>query len=125
MKRILAITFILSSMSTLALAAPLASGTVTGTGVAIYGGVDAASALNATNGLVRTSTGVRAIVNTDTGHTEYALGTKHDTGNKIFGTANDSTNIYWFQSIAGNTLGANFGTGTNKDNFGGAGWTAY
>ena len=100
-------------------------GTGTG-GMAVTGGVDQTAANAASNPLVRMSTGVQGVVNfTAATHIEYAIGTKHVTGSKYFGTSNDSTNIYWLQSVKGDLVPGTFGTGTNNSNFTSAGWTAY
>lgn len=130
MKNILALTLILLSIAGSAFAADISSnGLIGSTGVggfAVYGGVDATAAGAATNPLVRMSTGVQGVVNFDaTTHTSYAIGTKHVSGSKYFGTANDSTNVYWLQSAKGDLDPATFGTGVDNSNFAGGGWTAY
>ena len=90
--------------------------------------------LDATNPLVRFSTGVMGIVNFTAAanlSSSYAIGSKHFKGSKVFGTANDSTNIYWKASPATSATPyfttTEFGTSTaaTNDNFGVAGWTAY
>lgn len=134
MKKILALTLLLLSFTGSAFAAPVASNALIGVagppasgGLSVFGGVDAAAALAATNPLVKMSTGVQGVMNFDaTAHTSYAIGTKHITGSKYFGTSNDSTAIFWKQSVAGVLVPATFGTAIVNDNFSAAGqWTAY
>lgn len=132
MKKLLVLTLILLSFSSSAFAAALASHTLpSDAGLGIYGGTTAAEAAAATNPLVRFSTGVWGIVNFAAANnlsTSYAIFTKHYKGSKIFGTANDSTNVYWkaeaAQKNAPYLLIADLGTGTDNTNFG-TGWTAY
>ena len=134
MKKILALTLILFSFAGSAYAAALSEGTPSNSGAAIYGGDSANNALNATNPLVRMSTGVMGVFNipdavgTPPKINSYVIVTKHTNGNKIFGTASDSTNIYYKQSTSGTALtSALAGTGdTDATNFPiGSGWTAY
>ena len=132
MKKIVALTAILLSFSATSFAASIASNALIGDatagtgGLAVFGGVDATAAQNAAAPLVRMSTGVQGVINYDnTTHAEYAVGTKHVSGSKYFGTSNDSTNMYWLQSTRGNLAPATFGTATNNTNFVGGGWTAY
>lgn len=136
MKNVLVLTMLLLSFAGSAFADGTAVSTnqligdaTAGTGgMAVYGGVDATSAALATaNPLVRMSTGVQAVVNfTAATHLSYALITKHVSGSKYFGTANDSTNIYWKQDVKGNLDPAKAGSGVDNSNFTTAGaWTAY
>lgn len=128
MKKTLALLLASIAFSSSAYAAALATNTVTATGVAVYGGADAATAAAATNPLVRFSTGVAGLVNftaASNQSTSYAIVAKHSTGSKIFGTSNDSTNIYWKASPAGVLTNTAAGALTNNGNFGTAGWTAY
>ena len=132
MKKILAFGLVALSFSTSAFATALNTNTLPGNaGVAIYGGTIDTEAQNATNPLVRLSTGVWGVVNFTASankSTSYAIATKHEKGSKIFGTANDSTNIYWKASPAVSTapyMDVNaVGAGVDNTNFG-AGWTAY
>lgn len=140
MKKIFALTLILLSFAGSASAAALGANTVSNSGAAIYGGDSAANALAAVNPLVRMSTNVSGVVNipspsgTPPKVGSYVIVTKHFNGSKLFGTASDSTNIYYRQSTSGYVLtngagGAvtDSGTGTNDAaNFPiGSGWTAY
>jgi hypothetical protein len=132
MKKVLALVLLLLSVAGYSFAADIASGDLIGDatagtgGLALYGGVDSTAANDATNPLVRMSTGVQAQVNFDSAtHNSYALITKHVSGSKYFGTANDSTNIYWWQSTKGNLDNSIAGSGTDNENFAAEGWTAY
>lgn len=141
MKKVLALTLLsLSFASSYAFAGNgvagtvLASNAVTTPAISIYGGNTQANATAAKNPLIKLSTNVSAIVNYDTvdqsvgKSSNYAIGTKHKDGSKIFGTASDSTTIFFKQNASGTTLAAGtFGTGKNNDNFAtaGGGWTAY
>jgi hypothetical protein len=99
MKKIITLALVALSFSSSAFAAALATHTVTtAAGQGVYGGTTATEATNASNPLVRFSTGVYGVVNftaTNNLSSSYALFAKHYKGSKIFGTANDSTNIYW------------------------------
>jgi len=131
MKKILALTLLLLSITGSAFASSVATNTLIGSagvgGMSVTGGVDQTAADNASNPLVRLSTGVQGVVNFDTStHLEYAIGTKHVSGSKYFGTSNDSTNIYWLQSVKGDLAPGTFGSVSNNSNFASsAGWTAY
>lgn len=132
MKKILALSLVALSFSSSAYAASLATNTLpSAAGVAIYGGTTSTEAQNATNPLVRLSTGVWGVVNFTAANnlsSSYVVATKHYKGSKIFGTSNDSTNVYWKASPAVTTAPylavADVGTGTTNSNFG-TGWTAY
>jgi len=126
MKKILATILIVLSFASSAFATAISTGTaLTTAGLAVYGGVDATAAGAAPSPLVKFSTGVFGQVNFDaTAHDAYAILTKHTSGSKLFGTANDSTNIYWKQVITGALV--NGGTVVGNANFTSAlGWTAY
>lgn len=133
MKKIIVLTVLLLTFAGSAFAAGTAvtSHQVIGdgtTGLGVYGGVDAtAAALDTANPLVRMSTGVMGMVNYDsTTHTSYALITKHLSGSKYFGTANDATNIYWKQDAKGGLDATKGGSDIDSSNFTTAGsWTAY
>ncbi len=132
MKKIITLTLVVLSFSSSAFAGALSSHNLTpSAGAAIYGGTTSAEATNASHPLVRFSTGVWGVVNFTAANnlsSSYAIFAKHYKGSKIFGTANDSTNIYWkaepAQANAPYLLIANVGTGTDNANFG-TGWTAY
>ena len=129
MKKILALSLIALSFGSSAYAAALGTNVVTTAGYAVYGGTTSTEATNATNSLVRFSTGVSGLVNfvadtTNNTSTSYALAAKHLKGSKIFGTANDSTNVYWKASPAALLVNTAVGTGATNANFG-TGWTAY
>lgn len=131
MKKIQVLTLVLLAFAGSAFAAPLATHTpTTGGAKSVYGGNSPASALAATTPLIKFSTGVNGLVNftasagTSTG---YVVATKHTTGSKVFGTANDSTNIYWKQSPAATLADTDIGAGTTTTTVFGAGlgWTSY
>ena len=132
MKKIIALTLIALSFGSSALAAQLATHTISSDpGMALFGGTTQTEAEAATNPLVRLSTGVYAVVNYTAAanlSSSYAIFTKHYRGSKIFGTANDSTNIYWRAEAAQDAtpyiLIGNIPT--DDDNAGFAtNWTAY
>jgi hypothetical protein len=134
MNKIIVLTMLLLSFAGSAFASAITTNQLIGNagagtgGLAVYGGVDAASAaLITANPLVRMSTGVQAVVNfVAATHLSYALITKHVSGSKYFGTANDSTNIYWKQDVKGNLDITKAGAGVDNSNFTTAGaWTAY
>ena len=131
MNKIIVLTLLLLSFAGSAFATEITSGLKIGdgtTGLAVYGGVNIAAAQLATaNPLVRMSTGVMGQVNfTAATHLSYALITKHLSGSKYFGTANDATNIYWKQDAKGALDNAKAGSGIDSGNFTTAGsWTAY
>ncbi len=137
MKKILALTIILISFGGSAFAAGYTPGQVTNSGAALYGGDSDTHAQGATNPLVRLSTNVSALLNipdpagTPPKVASYVLVTKHYSGSKLFGTASDSTNIYFLQGESGKVLTATMAgpAGTNKTNDTafpvGSGWTAY
>ena len=132
MKKILVLTLLLLSFSGSAFAGAINTNSLIGDatagtgGLAIFGGVDSTAAAAASNPLARMSTGVQAVINfTAASHDSYAIITKHVSGSKYFGTANDSTNIYWKQSTKGNLIPATAGALVGNANFATAGWTAY
>lgn len=131
MKKILGLTLLLLSFAGSALAAGTALGTHTASGksMSIYGGIDDTAAGAAPSPLVKLSTNVQGAVNFTSSagaSTGYAIMTKHASGNKYFGTANDSTAIYWKQDAKGDFNVANVGSTAGNDNFDAAGqWTAY
>jgi hypothetical protein len=122
MKKIIALTIVIMSFagSAFAAAGP-ASGALSTAGAAIYGGSSAAVALAATSPLGKLSSGVTAIINFDS--TSYAIGTKHVKGSKVFGTAADSTNMYFKASPAALITTTEVGTGSSNSNFS-SGWTS-
>jgi hypothetical protein len=132
MKKTIVLTLVALSFGTSAFAAALATNTLpSAAGIGIYGGTTAAEAAAASNPLAKMSTGVWGVVNFTAAanlSSSYALFTKHTKGSKIFGTANDSTNIYWKASPAASAAPylavADCGTGDDNSNFGN-GWTAY
>jgi hypothetical protein len=127
MKKTLLVTALLLAISSSAFAATqgtdLTTGTVSGEGAAIYGGSDGTVAGNATSPIVKLSTGVAGVAVYNT--FAYSIATKHTKGSKVFGTANDSTSIYWKpspQALLGATTGdapASSGNGAFS------GWTTY
>ena len=125
MKKVLVLTALSLMVANAAFATSLATTAPTAAAASVFGGVDAAAALVAPTPLIKFSTGVRGIVNFS-GNTEYLIATKHDSGNKIFGTNNLLTNIYWKQSTSGALTTTNFTpTTAASSNFVGGGWTSY
>lgn len=121
-------TIILAALMTLAantaFAAALATNVVSTAAASVYGGVVGAAA-TAPTPLIKFSTGVRGIVNFPS-NASYLIRTKHDSGNKIFGTNNALTNIYWHQSTGVALTNAMVSiTTTDSSNFVGNGWTSY
>ncbi|MBJ6799263.1 hypothetical protein [Geomonas propionica] len=139
MKKVLALTLLsLSFASSYAFAGAGVAGTAMATGavsnpaVSIYGGNSQQNAQDAKSPLIKLSSKVSATINYDeTGKavgtsSAYAIGTKHVDGSKIFGTAWNSTTIFFKQNASGTALtNANFGSANDNTNFGVAGWTAY
>jgi hypothetical protein len=131
MKKVLALTLLsLSFASSYAFAGATVAGTVLDTGglagpaSSIYGGNSQANATAAANPLVKLSSKVSATLNYESASkaigqsSSYAIGTKHVDGSKIFGTANNSTTIFFKQNASGTTLAnANFGTALDNSNF--------
>lgn len=100
MKKILMLatlfTFVFAGSSFAALTS-LAVNTASGSGYQIYGGVDAADATSTSAVLLgKMSKGVSFTHNSNAGG--YAAATKHSSGSKVYGTAHDSTAIY-FQDV--------------------------
>jgi len=134
MKKIIALTMLALSFagSAFAIGTDMASNDTAGSGTSIYGGIDSTTAQSAVNPLIKLSNNVSGVVNwTTTGTPKtspgYAIGTKHLSGTKLFGTSNTSTSIYWKLDIAGSPItGAKFGTNATNDNFSAAAsWTAF
>lgn len=124
MKKIIALSLLVLLAAGSAYAGDLASGGISDDGMGLYGGVDTTAANAAPSPLVKFSSKVngRPMFTTSA----YTLATKHQTGNKVFGTANDATQIYWKQSTTGKldaTMAAGADLTANK--FVGGGWTAY
>lgn len=124
MKKTILLSLLMLTFVGSAYAADLASGEISADGLGLYGGVDTTTANAAPNPLVRFSSKVngRPMFNT----TQYTLATKHQTGNKVFGTSHDATQIYWKQTTAGK-LDATMAAGADLSGtkFVGGGWTAY
>lgn len=105
MKKIFALTMLVSFLgcgTVLAAPAALGDNTVTaGDGYSIFGGVDAADAATDSAVLIgKMSKGVFFVGNVDADATGgmgqgYAIATKHSSGSKQYGTAHDSTAIYF------------------------------
>lgn len=125
MKRIIILSLMMLTFTASAYAAgDLASGGISADGLGLYGGVDSASAALAPSPLVKFSSKVNGRPMYST--TAYSLATKHQTGNKVFGTSNDATQIYWKQSVAGAlTAAMAAGADLTATKFVGQGWTAY
>jgi hypothetical protein len=114
MKKIFALTilvaFLTCGVSLAATPTALTDNTVTGTpGLSIYGGVDAADAASDSAVLLgKMSKGVFFVGNVDTAvplGQGYAIATKHSSGSKQYGTAHDSTAIY-FLDVGTTALGS-------------------
>lgn len=125
MKKIIAlISLALTVFASTAFAAPatVSSGNVTASaGQVIRGGATAAAADDAAI-LGKMSTGVK--MGAAYGTAGFAVMTKHLKGSKIFGTAHDSTAIYW-QPLAADTDIATTNVGTTAGNGAFAtGWTS-
>lgn len=129
MKKIIFLSLLLVAYAASAFAATgsagdLASGGLSADGLGLYGGVDSASAAAAPSPLVKFSSKVNGRPMYDT--VKYSLCAKHQTGNKVFGTSNDATQIYWKQSVAGDLTAAMCaGADLTTTKFSGGGWTAY
>jgi hypothetical protein len=124
MKKVLALTVMIISISGSAFATELASNGVSAPGVGIYGGTSATTAASATSPLGKLSSGVSCVVNYDaTAGTSYVLATKHVKGSKINATAADSTNMYFKASPQGLITADEVGTGSANSNFA-SGWTS-
>jgi hypothetical protein len=123
MKKSLIVTTLLLAFASSAFAAgtDMASGSLAGEGAAIYGGSDTTVAAAATTPIVKLSTGVNGVAYYNT--VAYAISTKHSKGSKVFGTANDSTSIFWKASPAAAMLAADGGSTSGNANFNG--WTTY
>ena len=129
MKRIFSALFLVISCSGAASAATaFATNVATLPGTAVYGGTTSTLAGTSVNPIVKLSTGSRAVVNFDTANPlSYAIIVKHDNGSKGFGSANDSTNMYWTTIPSKTQLtGALAGTASDNANFTGAtiAWTS-
>ena len=135
MKKVLALTLLsLSFASSYAFAATeITTGNVpAAAAISIYGGNSLANATAAQYPLIKLSAKVSAVINWEQAaqaqglSTGYSIGTKHIDGSKIFGTAWNSTTIYFKQDASGTALtGTKFGSDTGNANFIVDGWTAY
>ena len=89
----------------------MASATASDPGATIFGGPDAPVAAAMQNRLVSFSKGVQGAVTfvanaaTKTS-SNYVIVAKHTSGTKLSGTSNDSTKIYWKQSVVATTIPA-------------------
>jgi hypothetical protein len=130
---ILSLVALLSYGANAFAASALSSATASGAGAAIFGAPDATLAASMANRLCSLSKGVQAAV-TFTADTAtktssgYVIATKHTSGTKLSGTSNDSTKIYWKQSIVATTIPS--GDIPTSDVgvtafAGGSGWTEY
>jgi uncharacterized protein YcnI len=122
MKKIVTLSMLfLMALSGQAFAEALADDTATTTdGLQIYGGVDAADAAANTSVLLgKMSKGVNFKHNSAT--TGFAAATKHISGSKTYGTAHNSTAIYFQDVGTGGAIPAL--SDANNDSFGGGGWT--
>jgi hypothetical protein len=120
MKKVLIIATFLLAASSSAFATDLASGSVSAEGATIY------SSATAPTPVVKLSTGVAgaAVFNSSS----YAIYTKHTKGSKVFGTAADSTSI-WFKLTGSGILGATGSTFDTTSSLNAvafaSGWTTY
>lgn len=125
MKKIISCLLLSAVFAASAFAAPTTytKNAVSAEGAQFFGGVDDAAAKIASTPLIKFSTGVAGLVNYN-GTIEYMIMTKHTNGSKIFGTANDTTSIFWTQEAKG-ILTNTKSIGTNAENFTAANkWTA-
>lgn len=123
MKKIFIFLSLVLLVASQASAAALAAKAITPLNTSVFGGVIGAAA-TAPTALVKFSTGVQGLVNFS-GNTDYMLMVKHQTGSKIFGTAYNSTSIYWTQAGQG-ALTATKAIATDVNNFTAANaWTSY
>lgn len=126
MKKAIICTLLLTAFAASAYAAngsaELTSNTVSVNAAQIFGGVDVASAQLAATPLIKMSNGVKGLVNGTT--TEYMIMTKHTSGSKNFGTAGDTTSIFWSQEAKGDLVNTK-SIASNASNFTAANkWTA-
>lgn len=128
MKKILCLTFVLVAISSSSFARTIltTTGAVTVEAATIYAGTDQASLDLATNPTAKLSTGVQGVaVYSATG---YSINAKHKNGSKVFGTANDATNVYWKASAsktAITTAESAQSVGDAAYSTPGNGWTSY
>ncbi|HJV65233.1 MAG TPA: hypothetical protein VJ550_05845 [Geomonas sp.] len=91
------------------------------TGATLYG--DTATTATTSSVLIgKTSTGVALAGNTASNG--YALATQHKSGNRAFGTAYDSTSVYYKDVTAVGTAVKQTISTTDSTEFTGAGWTS-
>jgi len=133
MKKTFLLTVLISFMvcgTALAIDALADNAVTAGPGRSIYGGVDAADAVSGSAILLgRMSKGVNFVGDVDADDTDgdgalgsgYAIATKHEIGSKQYGTAHDSTAIF-FKDVGDTALGA-IG-GEDKEIFVTNSWTA-
>lgn len=126
MKKSIIFTLLLTAFAASAYAgngsATLAAKAISNNAAQIFGGVDDLSAKDASTPLIKMSNGVKGLVNGTT--TEYVIMTKHSSGSKTFGTAGDTTSIFWTQEAKGDLV-ATKAIATNASNFTAANkWTA-
>ncbi len=133
MKKIIAASLLALSFSSSAFAAGAVLGThaVSKEGAQIFGGTTADEAARADiNPLVKLSTGVIGVVNFAAEATNanqsiaYSIFAKHTKGSKIFGTSNDSTNVYWKADPPGALVAEDVPDTIGNTAFG-TGWTSY
>ncbi|WP_027714749.1 hypothetical protein [Desulfuromonas sp. TF] len=118
---ILAVLFVFIACNVSFAAALASGGTTTTTGLQVFGGVDADDAAGSSSVLLgKMSKGVYFGAAYTTGG--YACATKHTSGSKAYGTAHDSTAIY-FQDIGTAALSTVTPSAASNTAFGSA-WTA-
>ena len=125
MKKILVLTaLIMFAVSGSVFAASLANDAVAAAGLQIFGGVDAADAAAASSVLLgKTSKGVKFrgyLISTGVG---FSNATYHGSGSKTYGTAHNSTAIY-FKDIGVGAADDTWTLGTPSNAAFGPAWTA-
>ncbi|HXE95489.1 MAG TPA: hypothetical protein VN642_03730 [Dongiaceae bacterium] len=125
MKKIIVLSLLLVSFAAVAQATQLSNNAVSTDNMSLFGGVNNTAAEAATNPIIKFSTKVNGLLNTNGAFSTYAILTKHQSGSKTFGTASDSTSIFWRQDAAG-TLVNTYSVAPNVSNFSATNaWTAY
>jgi hypothetical protein len=123
MKRTLLLSLLLVAFAATVQAAQLANNDVNTDGTSLFGGVNQTAAEASPTPIIKFSTKVNGLINGTT--SGYMIMTKHQTGSKAFGTASDSTSIFWRQEAAAKLVNT-YSISTSSSNFTAANaWTAY
>jgi hypothetical protein len=115
MKKIIALT----SLFLFASAPAFAAGSATGAATTATAGYILQSTAPATTNIVKTSKGV--MIGWNTAATGYSIDTYHTNGTKQYGTAYDSTAV-WFKDVGTNATFTNPSSSVTSEAF--SGWTA-